>query len=75
MGRQADTAERKMELADIPGISRKVSPVALGTWAIGGWILAASIPLTRIATIGSLWACTAAPDIEHKETVDERECR
>jgi aryl-alcohol dehydrogenase-like predicted oxidoreductase len=37
MAHQADTLEIKMELADIPGTSLKVSPVAIGTWAIGGW--------------------------------------
>jgi len=27
-----------MELVDIPGTSLKVPPIALGTWAIGGWM-------------------------------------
>src|SRR6266852_6806253 len=31
--RQAD-----MEFVDIPGTSMRVSRVALGTWAIGGWM-------------------------------------
>src|SRR5258708_30701188 len=38
MARQAETLEINMELADIPGTSLKVSPVAIGTWAIGGWM-------------------------------------
>jgi aryl-alcohol dehydrogenase-like predicted oxidoreductase len=38
MASQASTAEVKMELTDIAGTSLKVSPVALGTWAIGGWM-------------------------------------
>jgi aryl-alcohol dehydrogenase-like predicted oxidoreductase len=38
MIRQVNAAEVKMEPTDIPGTSLKVSPVALGTWAIGGWM-------------------------------------
>jgi hypothetical protein len=30
------SVQMNMELADIPGTSLKVSPVAIGTWAIGG---------------------------------------
>src|SRR6202035_5518962 len=36
MARQAEDFKMNMELADIPGTSLKVSPVAIGTWAIGG---------------------------------------
>lgn len=36
MTRQAEALKMNMELADIPGTSLKVSPVAIGTWAIGG---------------------------------------
>ena len=32
------TVEAGMEFAEIPGTSLKVSRVALGTWAIGGWM-------------------------------------
>ena len=51
MARQAGTAEVKMELADIPGTSLKVSPVALGTWAIGGWMWGGSDEAESISTI------------------------
>ncbi len=51
MARQADTAEMKMELADIPGTSLKVSPVALGTWAIGGWMWGGTDEAESISTI------------------------
>src|SRR5260370_30073120 len=51
MARQADTAEMKMELADIPGTSLKVSPVALGTWAIGGWMWGGTYEAESISTI------------------------
>ena len=36
MTNQADTLD--IELTDIPGTSLKISRVALGTWAIGGWM-------------------------------------
>jgi len=51
MARQAGTTEVKMELADIPGTSLKVSPVALGTWAIGGWMWGGSDEAESISTI------------------------
>lgn len=35
---QAEALKPAMELAEIPGTSLKVSPVAIGTWAIGGWM-------------------------------------
>jgi aryl-alcohol dehydrogenase-like predicted oxidoreductase len=38
MAYQADTLEKKMEFADIPGTPLKVSRIAIGTWAIGGWM-------------------------------------
>ena len=38
MVRQTETLEKNMELADIPGTSLKVSRIAIGTWAIGGWM-------------------------------------
>jgi aryl-alcohol dehydrogenase-like predicted oxidoreductase len=40
-----------MELADIPGTSLKVSPVALGTWAIGGWMWGGTDETESISTI------------------------
>jgi len=40
-----------MELVDIPGTSLKVSPVALGTWAIGGWMWGGTDEAEAIRTI------------------------
>jgi len=51
MAHQANAAEMKMELADIPGTSLKVSPVALGTWAIGGWMWGGTDEAESISTI------------------------
>src|SRR5438874_8418894 len=38
MAHQTEALEVNIELADIPGASLKVSRVAIGTWAIGGWM-------------------------------------
>jgi aryl-alcohol dehydrogenase-like predicted oxidoreductase len=51
MARQSDTLEISMELADIPGTSLKVSPVALGTWAIGGWMWGGTDEAQSVSTI------------------------
>src|SRR5215831_10853070 len=48
---QADSLEIGMERADIPGTSLKVSRVALGTWAIGGWMWGGTDEAESIATI------------------------
>jgi aryl-alcohol dehydrogenase-like predicted oxidoreductase len=40
-----------MELADIPGTSLKVSPVAIGTWAIGGWMWGGTDEAQSVSTI------------------------
>src|SRR5205085_4936501 len=40
-----------MELADIPGTSLKISPIALGTWAIGGWMWGGTDEAQSISTI------------------------
>ena len=40
-----------MELPDIPGTSLEVSRVALGTWAIGGWMWGGTDEAESIATI------------------------
>jgi aryl-alcohol dehydrogenase-like predicted oxidoreductase len=40
-----------VEFADIPGTSLRVSRVALGTWAIGGWMWGGSDERDSIATI------------------------
>src|SRR5713101_7932940 len=51
MTRQDNTAVPSMALADIPGTSLKVSPVALGTWAIGGWMWGGTDEAESISTI------------------------
>ncbi len=51
MARQADALEIDMELADIPGTSLKVSPVAIGTWAIGGWMWGGTDEAQSVSTI------------------------
>ena len=51
MADQAEVLEMKMELIDIPGTSLKVSPVAIGTWAIGGWMWGGTDEAESIATI------------------------
>jgi aryl-alcohol dehydrogenase-like predicted oxidoreductase len=48
---QADTLEINMELADIPGTSLKVSRVAIGTWAIGGWMWGGTDEAQSVSTI------------------------
>jgi aryl-alcohol dehydrogenase-like predicted oxidoreductase len=40
-----------MERTEIPGTSLKVSPVAIGTWAIGGWMWGGTDEAESIATI------------------------
>ena len=40
-----------MELADIPGTSLKVSRIAIGTWAIGGWMWGGTDEAESVATI------------------------
>jgi aryl-alcohol dehydrogenase-like predicted oxidoreductase len=49
----AEAIKMKMELAHIPGTSLKVSPVAIGTWAIGGWMWGGTDEAESIATIRS----------------------
>src|SRR5437879_11861420 len=48
---QAEALETRMELTTIPGTSLKVSPVAIGTWAIGGWMWGGTDEAASIATI------------------------
>src|ERR1700719_2577176 len=50
---QAEALGMKMELTAIPGTSLKVSPVAIGTWAIGGWMWGGTDEAESIATIRS----------------------
>jgi len=51
MARQVTTHEINMELADIPGTSLKMSPVAIGTWAIGGWMWGGTDEAESVSTI------------------------
>jgi aryl-alcohol dehydrogenase-like predicted oxidoreductase len=48
---KTDFLDSNMERADIPGTSLKVSRVALGTWAIGGWMWGGTDESESIATI------------------------
>jgi len=51
MVRQSDTLEINMQRVEIPGTSLNVSRVALGTWAIGGWMWGGSDEAESAATI------------------------
>jgi aryl-alcohol dehydrogenase-like predicted oxidoreductase len=51
MADQAEALKAKLELTGIPGTSLKVSPVAIGTWAIGGWMWGGTDEAESIATI------------------------
>jgi aryl-alcohol dehydrogenase-like predicted oxidoreductase len=51
MARQAEALKMNMERTEIPGTSLKVSPVAIGTWAIGGWMWGGTDEAESIATI------------------------
>jgi aryl-alcohol dehydrogenase-like predicted oxidoreductase len=51
MTRQAEVLKMNMERTGIPGTSLKVSPVAIGTWAIGGWMWGGTDEAHSIATI------------------------
>jgi aryl-alcohol dehydrogenase-like predicted oxidoreductase len=51
MIRQSDASDISMDVAVIPGTSLKVSRVAIGTWAIGGWMWGGTDDRESIATI------------------------
>src|SRR3979490_657144 len=51
MTNQVETLETRMELTSIPGTSLKVSPVAIGAGAIGGWMWGGTDEAQSIATI------------------------
>jgi len=55
--RQTETPEINMELVDIPGTSLKVPPIALGTWAIGGWMWGGTDEADAIRTIHEAVDC------------------
>jgi aryl-alcohol dehydrogenase-like predicted oxidoreductase len=51
MVRQAKALTMNMERTEIPGTSLRVSPVAIGTWAIGGWMWGGTDEAESVATI------------------------
>jgi aryl-alcohol dehydrogenase-like predicted oxidoreductase len=51
MDRQAEALKLNMVRTEIPGTSLRVSPVAIGTWAIGGWMWGGTDEAESIATI------------------------
>src|SRR6202040_1687087 len=51
VARQTDTPAINMEFAEISGTSLKVSRVAIGTWAIGGWMWGGTDEAQSVATI------------------------
>src|SRR5882724_4555761 len=51
MADQLEALKMNMERTDIPGTSLRVSPVAIGTWAIGGWMWGGTDEAESIATI------------------------
>jgi aryl-alcohol dehydrogenase-like predicted oxidoreductase len=51
MAQEADALKTNMEFTEIPGTSLKVSRVAIGTWAIGGWMWGGTDEAESIATI------------------------
>ena len=51
MALQTEAFDIDMELAGIPGTSLEVSRVAIGTWAIGGWMWGGTNELESVATI------------------------
>jgi aryl-alcohol dehydrogenase-like predicted oxidoreductase len=51
MDYEAEALEMNMERNEIFGTSLKVSPVAIGTWAIGGWMWGGTDESESIATI------------------------
>jgi aryl-alcohol dehydrogenase-like predicted oxidoreductase len=50
---QVEAFDVEMELKEIPGTALKVSRVAIGTWAIGGWMWGGTDDTESIATIRS----------------------
>ena len=48
---KADVLDFNMEATDVNGTSLRVSRVALGTWAIGGWMWGGTDDTNSVATI------------------------
>jgi aryl-alcohol dehydrogenase-like predicted oxidoreductase len=53
MTHQSETLEIDMEMSGIPDTSLKVSRVAIGTWAIGGWMWGGTDETESVSTIRS----------------------
>jgi aryl-alcohol dehydrogenase-like predicted oxidoreductase len=51
MDDKAEKLKVNTKLTEIPGTSLKVSPVAIGTWAIGGWMWGGTDEAESVATI------------------------
>src|SRR6202166_5224157 len=51
MTRQVESREIDMELSEIPGTSLHLSRVAIGTWAIGGWMWGGTDEAQSVSTI------------------------
>src|SRR4030081_691029 len=51
MARQAEALKMSTDLTEIPGTSLELSRVAIGTWAIGGWMWGGTDEAESIATI------------------------
>src|SRR5476651_1897377 len=51
MASQTESLKTDMESTVIPGTSLKLSRVAIGTWAIGGWMWGGTNEAESIATI------------------------
>jgi aryl-alcohol dehydrogenase-like predicted oxidoreductase len=51
MDDQAEALKMNLEFSAIPGTSLRVSPVAIGTWAIGGWMWGGTDEAESVATI------------------------
>jgi aryl-alcohol dehydrogenase-like predicted oxidoreductase len=57
MARQTETLETNMERADVPGTSLTASRIALGTWAIGGWMWGGTDEAEAIRTLHEAVDC------------------
>jgi hypothetical protein len=51
MARKTEARANNLEHIDIPGTSLKPSRIALGTWAIGGWMWGGTDEAEAIRTI------------------------
>src|SRR5476649_2372608 len=51
MTHQAKSLEIETEFADIPGTAINMSRVAIGTWAIGGWMWGGTEETESVSTI------------------------